>query len=215
MLKYSTLNGVQLHFPTPICPRMWPEAQRYHPALRELIERKRRESGGVVVSNRGGWQSSDDFFKWGGDAIAAFTQWSMACVTHVLQTYHGDRYAELAAKLGPSLEWRANGWANVNRRGDWNATHNHRLSHWSGTHYLQVPPNSGRIAFVDPRVNISMLDTGSELLDLFPPVTHEIVPVEGMTVIFPSWLLHQVTTHESDDARISVAFNFRFVVGNG
>ncbi len=215
MLQFSTINGVQLHFPTPILIRQWPEAARFHPELLAQIEQKHRESTGVVVSNRGGWQSTDDLLLWKGDAVAAFTQWCMANINHILQTFHGERFPALAAATRQSAQWRANAWANINKPGDWNATHNHRLSHWSGVHYLSVPAGSGRLAFVDPRPNISMLDTGNALFDLFPAVIHEVEPSEGMTVLFPSWLLHRVTTHEGDGARISIAFNVRFVMSGG
>jgi uncharacterized protein (TIGR02466 family) len=211
MLQHGAINGVQLHFPTPVLIRQWPDAVRFHPGLRSLIGSKRQESQGVVISNRGGWQSADDLFLWGGDAVTAFTQWCTECVTHVLRTFHGNRYPELAAKAGATTGWRVNGWANVNHRGDWNATHNHPMSNWSGVHYLQVPADSGRLAFIDPRPNITMVNTGSELFDLFPTATQEIQPVEGMTVVFPSWLLHRVTTHEADGERVSIAFNFQFV----
>jgi len=36
-----------------------------------------------------------------------------------------------------------------------------------------------------------------------------IPPVTGDLLIFPSWLLHRVNMSQSDDERISIAFNSR------
>lgn len=212
MLLFSTINDVQLHFATPVLPRAWPEAARYHPQLKQLILEQRRNVAGVGVSNRGGWQSRDDLFVWGGEGGRALAQWIQSCVLHIHNTFHPERFQEFLNAPDTRLQMQLVAWANVNGKGDWNSTHNHPNCHWSGVHYVQVPPGSGQIAFLDPRPCINMLDTGNELLDLFRQIPRTIEPKEGMTVIFPSWMQHQVTAHGSEEERISIAFNLRFIV---
>jgi uncharacterized protein (TIGR02466 family) len=214
MLQFNTLNDVRLYFATPVVHLVWPDASRHNAALKALIEEKRRDSPGVKISNYGGWQSKDDFLSWGGESVAALTQWFHASVMRVYQTLHGPEFTNLAARHDNQLQWKGTAWANINGRGDWNSTHNHAVSHWSGVYYVQVPPNSGRLAILDPRPNINMMDTGSDLFDIFRQAPLQIEPREGLTVIFPSWLQHQVTTHESDAERISIAYNLRFLLGN-
>lgn len=211
MLLFNTINDIQLHFATPILHTAWPAAQKYNSQLKEMILQKQATNASVSVSNRGGWQSRDDFFNWGGDAIAAFAQWVNTCVLHIYETYHNKQFLEQIQAKGIPLSLVATGWANINKRGDWNATHNHPACHWSGVYYVQAPPGSGQFGFFDPRPNINMMDTSQELLNLFAQTPRTIEPKEGLTVIFPSWLQHHVSTHESDAERISIAFNVRLV----
>ena len=213
MLLFNTINDVQLHFATPVLCRMWPDAERYNPQLKQLILEKRRVATGITLSNRGGWQSRDDLLAWSGESGGALAQWAQACVLHILNTYQPERLQAFLNHLDTQLQTRIVAWANINGKGDWNSTHNHPNCHWSGVHYVQVPQNSGQIAFFDPRPGINMLDTSNEFLDLFRQIPRTVEPKEGMTVIFPSWLQHQVTTHEADEERISIAFNLRFITG--
>lgn len=211
MLLFNTINDVQLHFATPVLCKMWPDAARYHPSLKQLILEKRQSDAGVTFSNRGGWQSRDDLFVWGGEASRALAQWVQSCVLHIHHTYYPQQFQEFLNRPDTGLQMRLVAWANVNGKGDWNSLHNHPNCHWSGVHYVQVPRGSGQFAFVDPRPAINMLDTGRETLDLFRQIPHTIEPKEGMTVMFPSWLQHQVTAHEAEEERVSIAFNVRFL----
>ena len=60
------------------------------------------------------------------------------------------------------IDWSLQGWANVNRLGDYHDPHNHPHSYLSGTYYVQVPKDRatlrtrkdvrpGAISFYDPR----------------------------------------------------------------
>jgi len=211
MLQFNTINDVQLRFATPVLHKFWPQAEIHNAPLRGLILEKRRLSGSVAISNRGGWQSRDDLLNWGGQDVAALTQWIQACVFQVYETYHQGTFGAYLKTSGVNLRMRATAWANINGKGHWNATHNHHSSHWSGVYYVQVPPGSGQLALLDPRPNINMMDTGNPMLDLFQQSPREIEPKEGLTVIFPSWMQHHVATHEADEERISIAFNLRFI----
>jgi uncharacterized protein (TIGR02466 family) len=77
----------------------------------------------------------------------------------------------------------------------------------SGVYYVKVPENSGNIYFYDPRA-------GSQML--LPPYTQmtkwtlgKILykPIEGMFILFPSWLWHGVEPNSSEENRISLSFN--------
>lgn len=214
MLTFSTINGIQLHFSTPILQTTWPDATMHNSRLKQMILAAHEKEPGVKISNRGGWQSRDDLMDWPGESIAALKNWVRSCVNHVHSTYSPDAYDEYMAKEGKNLSIRYQAWANVNRRGDWNSTHNHPNCHWSGVYYVQVPADSGDIGFLDPRPAINMLDTGVDVLDLYRQTPHRITPKDGMTVLFPSWLQHQVSTHKGEGDRISIAFNTRFQFTN-
>lgn len=211
MFISANLNEVQLHFATPILCKPWPLAGSHNPALKRLIDEKRRQSPGVLHSNRGGWQSAQDLPKWDSPSIHALTQWIYDCILQVHHTFFREEFEQFIRASGPPKA-TVEGWANVNSRGQWNATHNHPACHWSVVYYVQVPPGSGHLGFLDPRPNINMLETGCAVLDLFAPAPRTIEPEEGLTVVFPAWLQHYVSAHESDEERISIAFNAKLLV---
>ena len=205
-------DDVKLLYPTPVLLRHWPLAGTHNPELREQILAKRAASGGVQVSNRGGWQSKDDLLAWGGPAVTAFIEWIRACVFQIYVAHRGDAFAAYLNETGNRLQLLLTAWANINGRGNFNTPHNHPGCHWSGVYYVDAPPGSGLLALQDPRPNINMANLGNDMLDLFPGSERTLEPREGLTVVFPSWLQHGVTVHESDEERISIAFNVRFWV---
>jgi len=206
MLLFNTINDVQLHFATPVLHKCWPDADVRNRELKAVIEEKRRASPGVTISNRGGWQLNDDLLHWQEPCIGAFARWIHSCVMHLYHTYYPGEFARYLEGIGGELAIRVTAWANINARGHWNILHNHPGRAWSGVYYVQAPADSGKIELHDPRPNINMLGLKPPL-ELFDAVPRQIDPQPGLTLIFPSWLQHSVGTHESDDERISIAFN--------
>jgi uncharacterized protein (TIGR02466 family) len=209
-LRVTRVADIELLFGTPVLSRVWPLAGDHNGALLRQIRAKRNAHAGVQISNRGGWQSADDLLHWGAESIAPLGEWFRSCIFDIYATHHADAFQRYLTSLGGKLEVDMNAWANINGRGDWNAAHNHRASHWSGVYYVQTPRDCGKLALLDPRPSVNMMDTGNDMLDLFAPVPATIQAVEGLTVIFPSWLQHYVAPHESDEERVSIAFNLRF-----
>jgi hypothetical protein len=89
--------------------------------------------------------------------------------------------------------------------------HAHPSNYLSGVFYLKTPENSSPIIFNDPRDYYKYIQ--------YPPrfggprekykllSEYVINPTEGMIVMWPSWLEHQVPASLIDDDRIVVAFN--------
>ena len=92
-------------------------------------------------------------------------------------------------------------WANVHRRGGWNAPHRHVGGLWSGVYFVSAPPGSGNLILMDPRNEVGE--------------TFRVRPEPGRFVIFPEWLHHMVEPHEGDDPRVSISFNFTHDTGGG
>lgn len=102
-------------------------------------------------------------------------------------------------------------WLNINSASNFNMPHSHVGSGesepiWSGVYYLQVPKNSGDIVFYDPRGG-ALAGRKHAALYQEDTVAKTIVPAEGQLLLFDPLLLHAVTTNDSDEERISVAFN--------
>jgi uncharacterized protein (TIGR02466 family) len=112
------------------------------------------------------------------------------------------------------IDWTLQGWANVNRLGDYHDPHNHPHAYLSGTYYVRVPASRrttrnradlrpGCISFYDPRVtNMAAIrdDPQSE-------PEHTVAPAAGMILLWPSFLMHFVHPNLADEPRISVSFN--------
>jgi hypothetical protein len=96
-------------------------------------------------------------------------------------------------------------WINVNKKNDWNTIHSHGQYILSGTYYVKVPKDSGQIVFRDPRpgaiVNTFMVnrfDKGE---------FRRVKPIEGLLILFPSYLDHFVEPSNADEDRISISFD--------
>lgn len=104
-----------------------------------------------------------------------------------------------------------NFWININRKYHYNNEHRHPNSILSGCVYLKVPTNSGNINFYrdDP-----LADYWSNIDANQPEQASmcSMIPKENKVFLFPSYVTHSVDqnlTTDEDDARISIAFNYK------
>jgi len=166
------------------------------PNLIDWIYNYQKNTDGVVHSNRGGWQSPSDFYL--DDSFSEFADYilqnSLAALTHY----------DLMFKM-------ANMWININRKGDYNIMHDHPLSVMSGVLWIKTPKNCGSLVFRSPH----SFTQGTLLESTDPEVAKEqnyynsytFNSKEGTMILFPSDLLHGVEPNESNEDRISIAFN--------
>ena len=91
--------------------------------------------------------------------------------------------------------------------GDINRKHHHTdcTVLCSGVYYLKVPENSGRFLVHDPRGRTIESMADSKFYGVYSELG--ITPEEDMIFYFPSWLEHEVEKNESDEIRVSIAFN--------
>lgn len=170
-------------------------------AMLERIRALESAGQGVQRTNFGGWQSDDDLYK------------------HQEFGWLTRRIMALANQVAPQFSAKASFddgilWANVNRRGDFNAMHTHPDAILSGCIYLKVDSaEQGAIQFLDAREGspTSHWRCYTRLNDS-TPLTEQAVtvtPREGDILFFPGWLRHWVTPNMTDQERVSVAFNIR------
>ena len=152
------------------------------------IQGQMEKNQSVRKSNRGGWQS--DLYKPEGEFLPLVKQIKEFC-----------NYLPLDIKQIriPQL------WVNVNKKGDWNTIHQHGTYHLAGTYYVKVPKDSGRLVFRDPRPGaisnvfmINRFDKGE---------FKNINLMEGLLMIWPSYLDHFVEPSQTDEERISISFD--------
>jgi uncharacterized protein (TIGR02466 family) len=113
------------------------------------------------------------------------------------------------------IDWTLQGWANVNRFGDYHDAHNHPRAYLSGTYYVAVPTapaerqgrsdvRSGCISFYDPRGAANMTAIKG---DPYIEAEHTIQPRAGTILLWPAFLKHFVHPNLSQDLRISISYN--------
>ena len=89
--------------------------------------------------------------------------------------------------------------------------HAHPQSILSGVFYLKIPENAPPIIFNDPRghykyINYPTIFGGPR--EKYKLLSEYVInPKEGMLIMWPSWLEHQVLPSKSSEERIAVAFN--------
>jgi len=104
-----------------------------------------------------------------------------------------------------SRSFELQSWINLHDRGGFNFLHLHEGSLLSGSFYLQVPPGSGEFVFRDPRPGVIHGSVKGAVPNGHSDV--HLTPGAGLLVLFPCWMEHYVEPHDSDEPRITLAFN--------
>ena len=107
-------------------------------------------------------------------------------------------------------------WININGPKSLNIIHNHPRSVLSGCVYLIVAQNSGCLNIIRNEMDCFMYkiygiekNKTSQSVDNFNFLSQEMsfAPKVGEVFVFPSHILHEVKTNQSNEDRISMAFN--------
>ena len=94
-----------------------------------------------------------------------------------------------------NYEW----WYMINRRGNYNDAHCHGHSSLTAVYYVAAPENCGDI--------VVMRTDGGMYNPMVRQLSVQVKPEAGRLVLFPGHLVHYVQPSESDEERISMAFN--------
>tara|TARA_B110000211_G_C14068421_1_gene548776 strand:- start:1814 stop:2485 length:672 start_codon:yes stop_codon:yes gene_type:complete len=166
--------------------------------------RLRSETEGVLKSNRGGWHSAGNLFDDDAPCIQLLKSAAESAILTATQ--------EIGAKADmATLGLKLFAWMNANPPGGFNAPHTHPGAHWSGVYYVAQPDvedgSSGKIEFLDPRN-----DLPNWRLLKAPAFSAKktIRPAPGELILFPSYLVHWVYPNETNEERITIAFNATF-----
>jgi uncharacterized protein (TIGR02466 family) len=91
------------------------------------------------------------------------------------------------------------------------ALHAHPQSILSGVFYLKIPKKSPPIIFNDPRDHYKYIQYPTKFgnpRDMYKLLSEYVInPTEGMILLWPSWLEHQVPPSSCLEERIAIAFN--------
>ena len=162
---------------------------------------KNKEPEGVLISNQGGWQSSDFSVNNEDDILHYF-------IINCLAGF---------PVIDESFNIKVDAWININKPGDYNIKHNHPGVDLAGVLWIKCPEDCGVIVFDSPtgfqshnEIN-SYNDNFKNQNNLFH--SYQFDPTEGKILIFPAHLNHHVKENKSKEDRISVSFNIRLSSG--
>ena len=86
-------------------------------------------------------------------------------------------------------------------------THHHEAVGISGIYYYKTNGKDGNLYLSSP---MKYMQISNIFKRCDPNQSFEIIPENGMIILFPSWIDHGVRSNTTDDERISVAFNINF-----
>ena len=103
-----------------------------------VYDQRDRDPQGVAFSNMGGWQSQNHLYFNHKNILSSI-------VTETLQSYFSK------GVLGGGEEFTYKGlWMNINRKGDYNATHDHPNCHMAGVFWINSPVGGGNFECQSP-----------------------------------------------------------------
>jgi len=187
----------EYHFPTIIYIKDIPNAEKLNQYLEPRIIQWSQQDKGISKTNAGGWHSKTDMN----------TKKEYDPLTTELFNMQEEIYQKENLSRKPVC---GNMWANINYPKCYNRPHVHPNSLFSGVYYVTAPKNSGNFMIYDPRPGVQMTMPNRKEGKLSPELWREVhyEPKAGRCIMFPSWLWHEVKPNESNQARISVSFNF-------
>lgn len=177
--------------------------------LQEIYEWRDSDTVDLVRSNHGGWHSPTDIFKTQKPGLRRVCKLMVECFTRSTKQVAPEFSSE-------AYDMKGEGWVNINPQHGFNVPHDHPGYTWSGVYYVKLPEKlnkdsrSGSIELLDPRTNVSAMASDIARKSLYFSPKRTLNPVNGMILIFPSYLRHWVYPNEEPEDRISMAFNFKF-----
>ena len=180
-----------------------------HKKLNKLIASEarswRKDAHGVNVSNKGdSWHSPDGLMSRPEPGFSTISKmFPIAASTYAQQ---------IGAEINiANYEFEANAWVNINKKGGFNSIHTHGRFHISGVYYVNQPAvksgQSGMIEFVNSRFDHHIYQELNA--DAFAPKV-SMRPKAGEMIVFPSTLLHSVYPNDTEEERITIAWNLIF-----
>jgi hypothetical protein len=151
-------------------------------------------------------------------------RWPESCVRE-LRSFVLDSVARTvleASTLTPEalagLTMHNHTWYHISRYAGSFVAHHHPLASWSAVYCVRAGeahadhPGSGLLRFFDTRAGAaSYLDPGNRSLRAaFAPGAREVRLEAGQIVVFPSYVMHEVSPFYGRDTRITVATNCWF-----
>ena len=164
---------------------------------KQILHAKENDIGTQGGSNHGCWRSNATYdMEWLYDEMRTLTD-------HANHIYFEDD--PVFKSFIEGCKNRDFGiWTNVNEVGSKNVLHTHTDDAWAGIYYLQAE-GTGNLVFTNPANLLLQCNPKS-------PYTRKtgIKPEDGMLVMWPGWVPHEVLENKSNKQRINIAWGINY-----
>ena len=167
------------------------ELIKYISSIRE------KDEEGTIKSNTIGWHSKD--FNLKDEGLKKFINSIKPGINIALQDMSWD--------LKKQKVNITNMWAIINQKDAYNQRHQHGNSDLSAAYYVAASENCGDIVFYDPRPAPVYKHPIAASPNILNANINSIKPLDGLLVLFPSYLEHSVNPNLSGKTRIVISFN--------
>lgn len=198
--------GMTLAFASPILRFTVPNAVGLNSKLTAEAHAMRALDSGITRSNRQGWHSKTDLMTRKEPGVSEL-------VTFIERVIRSATLTIAPSFNASGYRLVSDGWININPQHGFNVPHRHNGFMWSGTYYVTVPVSpagsrSGNLEFLSPltvpgEYGVLGANCYSEKITIRPKA--------GDLILFPSYLTHWVYPNDTDQERISIAFNGTFL----
>ena len=164
---------------------------------KQILHAKENDIGTQGGSNHGCWRSNATYdMEWLYDEMRELSD-------HANQIYFQDDPV-FKSFIEGCKNRDFNIWTNVNEVGSKNVLHTHTTDAWAGIYYLQAE-GTGNLVFTNPANLLLQCNPKS-------PYTRKtgIKPEDGMLVIWPGWVPHEVLENKSNKQRINIAWGINY-----
>ena len=209
---------VQPTFAVPLVFCHLKDHEALHEELKALFARveaegdRFRNPDPFVTRNEALYESNFTLFDWPQPCVQTLRQFCLKNLYRAIGELNGYDMAMLQR-----MHIATESWFHTTRQGGFFGAHNHPMHSWSGVYCVQhdgddPDSTSGQLTFINPLASMTtFIDTAiSNLKQPYHQGMRRYRLQPGQLVLFPSWLLHEVSPYEGNTQRITVAFNARF-----
>ena len=164
---------------------------------KQILQAKEDDRGTQGGGNPGCWRSNALYeMKWLYGAMKDL-------VTEANEIYfEKDSVFKYYIDKSENLDY--NIWTNVNEVGSKNVIHSHKTDAWAGIYYVQAE-GTGNLMFYNPANLLNECKFNSPFVR-----NTGILPKDGMLVLWPAWIPHEVIENKSNQQRINIAWGINF-----
>ena len=164
---------------------------------KQILQAKEDDRGTQGGGNPGCWRSNALYeMKWLYGAMKDL-------VTEANEIYfEKDSVFKYYIDKSENLDY--NIWTNVNEVGSKNVIHSHKTDASAGIYYVQAE-ETGNLMFYNPANLLNECKFNSPFVR-----NTGILPKDGMLVLWPAWIPHEVIENKSNQQRINIAWGINF-----